>query len=1698
MKTLRYQLVQIALLLIYFIANASGSVEQDLGKLGVKLRGLQDNLGLLKGSLGDLTNSVQGILQEAVLKKQQELKLKIDKVDQNLARLARGKITADEAAYYEQLVYFSDQAKVLFRKLDTIDPIDKALLADYAEVGGYGYKTANLTKLNEFVGQIYQHCKIPEFAGISDGEIKAYLRANGFNVLERWKTFLTTLGLGNQNMIKAARNQEWLAAVDLLFRDTDNFAAKRQALSTAIAAGNDSSRNEALKEFFPIQDAMIDFLVPSRIASILQTGQYPANFLVQLKTQFEEQINRVFQSQILPTSGLEVDRLLTVFTPSFKPNTNASIRRVHALLTLPTKRLMVRSTGKEDTDKLANAGGNESIANVTSQPADIFRAIGEVVVSYFMEKSMQQRLGAKDPSLFDVPFTPVLIQRMIGETPRSLSLSAAAAQAIPGNEITRCGVMFTEEPEGGIAVKGEKWSNGKVKTSGITIIQASYGHNEGVVNSLVPVDTYYIGNDNTIHYVVKNKTRRKTPAAANAENKKLFDLPNPSSLVGVPALTKEEIKQLKRIANALEHYYQQPMDVEFVIDYSVDPHVIYIVQARPIVHNQQRKKPSYLVPELFDEADHAFDAFRGKMKNMQDKLDAIGVGGGATRIITDFDHCIMSKTIGEALTINNNSPKKLQIEGVVVNEMAPATSHEATTFRGENKPVLCASDDAAYKKVIAMKQAPGDTLVVDPQQGVVMQLQGALSAAEVQLVVQEGWINYPIPLLASVVGGDGNEPDVSLLSSEKIETALAPLGVVNKDLTFAVCIQKLRTNKDDVAVVRAALSGIVGLIGKAKATYFDKSLTDDVLNGELSRLSYQTMSLIKDILDCYSASGAMLDEQRYRFKVRLLEAVLLQQPTETQVLAGNSWTSLLASIQASQQANKALGNVSNSVSNKNLSTGVVVSKEEVYRRLVEVTKLKSHALTKDLAAKWQGFVTGIATNSSGNDQESFYGMLTVLLEANLFDTWLHKFFAVAYDSNPNSCLFNLLQTFNASKTFLEAMIQRLKTLESLDLKAIASPKAFKSVWESFYNDQVVYFTTPYVQKYASGEKGFLNDLRDGSELQKLACLVLMEKFITVFDGAIKMVEESGEFAVSTAADIQLDKNFLVGSSGSYGSPSVAKQWDDSIKTFWASPAGGKLVTATIGEGNKIFAVKVLLFFYLNTLELWWNEVAPENSYYSSQKVALVTSIAGYMEITIKEAFTKLKQLFFGEGWNSVYGGLILPDLFRTNNEDSVKPTASFNVAEATIGSKATFARACPKSLEDLFTFTHQSMLAVLAALYKEYGLRIDNKMPLLVTEAQRKILACTSTQTTALPSLQGINFSNGTLELVYNWPQNNHSATITASYLVKKIAGTAEKNRVLHLSINMFGADHYGRWSRIADYIQLKSRIDKLPLYSTLLKEKGIEFIWEIQESAANYSAVITSVINCMEIVSKIAGSFSVTTGNYNEISRYLSPKLTPSERVNAQDGRKNLIAMSAEEERIAWGLTEVFSEANEYSLQESKEESKQETDYSPEIVKNMLTIATKLSDQTSEYYAKSIILLHKLRYAPDIGGSVKPANYYGLTKDTYTSKIATAHLTEYRGYIATMISFILRKILADGALRYADDADVQKAGSEFVERGLPFLLDDTAYQTAGVELLTAIMERGSAQFKAIIQPIVATWETSNPTVYDLVRDIDGIEHAAS
>jgi phosphoenolpyruvate synthase/pyruvate phosphate dikinase len=391
------------------------------------------------------------------------------------------------------------------------------------------------------------------------------------------------------------------------------------------------------------------------------------------------------------------------------------------------ERLMVRSSGREDSKTLANAGGNLSVANVNPNLSSAILAMGEVVASYFGKTSLKQRLGAGDESLFDKksPLTPVILQRMIAERDPHFP--------------TKCGVMFTEEPEG--AIFDKPMEGQKKRTNNITLIQSAYGHNEAVVNSRVTVDTYYVDEAYTIFPVIRPKTHRMVPS----KHEKILDLKeNPEELINKGSLSAAAVQDLKSIAKSLEDFYLEAMDVEFVLEPAQAEHkaIIYLVQARPIVLGK-KVQPSFIINA------HALEGSTEKSGI------TIVNAGGALRLSKGLDQIIRAKNINTALSNyfdEKLTPNQNEIEGVIIGKMAPATSHEASTFRSEGKPVIYMHNLAEIEKWLGEQQQKKH--LISPQQGLLVNYVGKENTVAKLIttakIAQVGWVNYPIPELLSL------------------------------------------------------------------------------------------------------------------------------------------------------------------------------------------------------------------------------------------------------------------------------------------------------------------------------------------------------------------------------------------------------------------------------------------------------------------------------------------------------------------------------------------------------------------------------------------------------------------------------------------------------------------------------------------------------------------------------------------------------------------------------------------------------------------------------------------------------------------------------------------------------------------------------------------------------------------------------------
>lgn len=338
---------------------------------------------------------------------------------------------------------------------------------------------------------------------------------------------------------------------------------------------------------------------------------------------------------------------------------------------------IVRSTGAEDTQAAANAGGNISVSYVPPNREDIMRAVGAVVASYFDIDSLKNRLDAGQDPFAERLQLAVLVQQLIGEpvlrvgtnnTPEKIPISF---------------VCFSSEP---LYVGTECFR--------IMRISATYGHGEGVVGTQgIATDSWLILYS-ALHpqrlYIIpdiKNKTERLAAVQeAPGEKPKLKKVKNPKVIAKLPALSPEQLRSI--VINALINEARlgnRAADIEGICR----KEGTYFVQIRDV--NRPPHEAEYV--DIGDLKEHQRAA-------ILDLLQAIPLVPGRSNVveITMPDQLIVTETLEQALKLYS---AKLDHRLVVVSTPSPLLSHAVVNFSHLGVPCLLTRDKEAIAKMRA-------------------------------------------------------------------------------------------------------------------------------------------------------------------------------------------------------------------------------------------------------------------------------------------------------------------------------------------------------------------------------------------------------------------------------------------------------------------------------------------------------------------------------------------------------------------------------------------------------------------------------------------------------------------------------------------------------------------------------------------------------------------------------------------------------------------------------------------------------------------------------------------------------------------------------------------------------------------------------------------------------------------------------------
>jgi Pyruvate phosphate dikinase, AMP/ATP-binding domain len=222
--------------------------------------------------------------------------------------------------------------------------------------------------------------------------------------------------------------------------------------------------------------------------------------------------------------------------------------------------------------------------------------------------------------------------------------------------------------------------------------------------------------------------------------------------------------------------------------------------------------------------------------------------------------------------------------------------------------------------------------------------------------------------------------------------------------------------------------------------------------------------------------------------------------------------------------------------------------------------------------------------------------------------------------------------------------------------------------------------------------------------------------------------------------------------------------------------------------TKILAFKKELTSYLELMKVVAKELVGEGKFHLPE-----TNLANYLlslDSTIQRIYQKDETL------------------------NLLKPS-EFNVAVAKLGSGTLFTRQLPNTLEDLFTLSHQNLLACIALLYKQ-------NLPSLETLDLHGLLKKATEQVASLGKIDliGIEQQGEALILSYNVPQRNHSSTFQLQF----------KKGALHFSAQMLGQNRT-RWTTSQDFIHLLNQWKILPYEKLVQRGDILDITWSIKDA---------------------------------------------------------------------------------------------------------------------------------------------------------------------------------------------------------------------------------------------------------------------------
>ncbi len=990
----------------------------------------------------------------------------------------------------------------------------------------------------------------------------------------------------------------------------------------------------------------------------------------------------------------------------------------------PSEFYIVRSTGREDTRDNPNPGGNETIPNVKGDPYALSSAIGDVLKSYCGLKSVTQRLMVGDTGLFTEPlFLPVLVMRQVSE---KVNAQGSTAASIP-----RSGVMLTRQ---------------EAKAEGVTLLQVGLGSCSGIVESKVPVDTYYVDSQKTHSSIIREKNSRYVPTQQTAEDKvrlspvKTMD----SALAKKSALTDPEIRDMKRVADYFSKAYgiadkQANMDMEFTLTHDEQgAPTIHLLQIRPLVE-KQALNPNYLsIEKLRDIPDQnklevrTLLGTKAQVEDLTSSKDAMFVDNlpqALSRYLKTVSGSFQTGDTAKAAT--RAAPPKI----IFTRQASHLTSHEAIFFRNRGVAIFIVEDQVMLDQLkgVLAKASETNPVKVCSQRGVVVDTHGC----DTKDLAVNGFASYPIPLEVSIPVNPMIERTTALTGRDlqtQILTTNMRFGALQQDLetpegfingiSIAGLLDLAATSTDQVMVKRAIATVLKIMHDQLTSCLSGDKPVGPTLRLELLHVFTTALKMVQGGLlpavnapiNRFSSAEGHMDRL---FHLKFLQG-LISQPKQDEVVGSTSWNQLLKAVKREEA-------VQDSTKNE---------------RATVLKTLANVGVNSQIRLEWVAFINDLATLDS-----KYLGQAAMLVadltRLGVTTTWMNLIF------------HEIAQKGESSQKVLEELLQMNQESAQSIVWAKSSLEKISGLRQQIEEWSNPDFASRNIQALRDTYTKDLEMISQGNKPQfaerfaasnKLGKLVLLETFrqaVDVYDKTIKAVTASSEYPQDNQLKCQHFTGLLVG--------------------------------------------------YLRLLEGSYRFFSPE------EERALISHNWDNLPLTFTSIIDSLEHGFSSDAQdtNGLIGLLKVANDPNTDFNKLLQVRPEFSAVPFLPGQHVDlmYGVEWPETAEELFTTTHQILEGIRRQLLTKTA-SVETLLEGRIEEISTQI------ENTLGQKIAYFTMDGTKLELAFQIPLRQHSCSITLQIDV------ARPDKGIVLKGEAFGAEEHNRWAQSATYGAFLSCID--------------------------------------------------------------------------------------------------------------------------------------------------------------------------------------------------------------------------------------------------------------------------------------------------